>query len=131
MIVGWSKKESVGAHGDMEPKTSGQRQLRLLPIILSLNHYAGENAGPALRECRHSSNMVPEMGIRFERSPSFLFNHLKFTFLSPRTGIKIATKLYPVHSFSSGIQAKDMFVGLSDVLYSTDVAMADSPRSVF
>ncbi len=40
------------------------------------------------------------------------FRHLKFSFLSPHTAIKIAAKLYPVHGLSSGIQAKDMFIGL-------------------
>jgi hypothetical protein len=59
------------------------------------------------------------------------FRHLKFTFLSPQTSIKIAAKLYPVHSFGGGIQAKDMFIGLTDVLYSTNFVLADSSHTVF
>jgi hypothetical protein len=31
----------------------------------------------------------------------------------------------------SGIQAKDMFIGLTDVFYRTDFVLADSPHTVF
>ncbi len=59
-----------------------------------------------------------------------LFSRLKFTFLSPHPGIKIAATLYPVHSFRSGVQAKDVFIGLTDVFYSTVFVLADSSHAV-
>ena len=52
-------------------------------------------------------------------------------FLGPYTGIKIAAALYPVHGFTSGIQAKNMVIGLTDVFYSADFVLADSSHPVF
>jgi hypothetical protein len=60
-----------------------------------------------------------------------LFRHVKFTFLNKYTGIKIAANLYPVHRFASGIQAKNMVIGLTDVFHSTDFGVPDSSHTVF
>ena len=60
-----------------------------------------------------------------------LFRHLNFTFLNKYASIKIAANLYPVHRFASGIQAKNMVIGLTDIFYSTDFVLADSSHAVF
>ena len=57
--------------------------------------------------------------------------HRQFTFLGPYTGIDLAAELYPVHGFTSGIQAKNMVIRLTDVFYSTYFGLADSSHTVF
>ena len=64
------------------------------------------------------------------RSLHALFRHFKSTFLCPCMRIEVVAKLYPVHSFTSGIQAKDMVIGLTDVFYGTDLRLTDSSYTV-
>jgi hypothetical protein len=59
-----------------------------------------------------------------------LFRYRQFTFLGPYTGINLAAKLYPVHGFTSGIQAKNMVIGFTDIFYSTDLGLADFSYTV-
>jgi hypothetical protein len=59
-----------------------------------------------------------------------LLHQLKFTFPSPHAGIRIAAELNPIHRLAGRIQAKDMFIGLTDVLDRTELVWANSSNTV-